>query len=94
MYEVYHAKEPNFGVGPELSFPAEYELVAVVEAENVEEAYYLTNSIDWGWWENEKVRMVKKSRSTSVGDVIINIATGKAERVEGCGWSTINKVNA
>ena len=89
MFEVYHAKEPNFGCGPELSFPADYEKVAVVESDNVEEVYYLTNTVERCWWENEKVRPLGKFRSTSVGDVVVNITTGEKLRVEGCGWSKI-----
>jgi len=89
MFEVYHAKKPNFGFGPELSFPAEYEKVAVVESDNVEEVFYLTNTVEREWWTNERVRPLGQFRSTSVGDIIVNIATGEKLRVASCGWEKV-----
>lgn len=34
-------------------------------------AFQLTNHIDQEWWLNEDVTLVKESRSTSVGDILI-----------------------
>ncbi|MBT3578298.1 hypothetical protein HN499_05835 [archaeon] len=52
-----------------------YELVARVDADEVEEAYKLTNSIHGFWGENESVTVLSRSkftpRSTSVGDIIV-----------------------
>lgn len=36
-----------------------------------EEVFQLTNHINKPWWENEGVTLVKESRSTSVGDIIM-----------------------
>jgi hypothetical protein len=51
-----------------------YQLVAVVEAETLEEVYRLTNHIDNDWRENALVRTIATTppRSTSVGDVLVN----------------------
>lgn len=47
-----------------------FECVAVVETDNLQEAFQLTNTIDKPWIENEKVKAFKpRLRSTSVGDV-------------------------
>ena len=50
-----------------------YQLVAVVEAETLEEVYRLINHIDHDWRENALVRTVAITppRSTSVGDVLV-----------------------
>lgn len=38
----------------------------------LEEAYLLTNSIDYGWWLNENVSAIsERTRSSSVGDVFV-----------------------
>lgn len=66
---VYHAVDPTFGM-TEKKFPDGYELVAKVQATDLEKAFELTNHIDCEWWDNEGVELVKKSRSTSVGDVV------------------------
>ena len=54
---------------------ADYKLVAMVDTDNLDEAYALTNSIGDGWWNNEKVESdytdEAGKRSTSVGDLII-----------------------
>lgn len=67
--KVYHASYPTYGM-TEQKFPNEYELVAEVDTDNIDKAFELTNHIHCEWWENEGVKLVKKSRSTSVGDVI------------------------
>ncbi len=48
--------------------------VALVEAEDLDEVFRLTNTIDHPWWENPHVQLIrpwKRHRSTSVGDVIV-----------------------
>ena len=50
---------------------SDLELVAEVKAGYLEKAFELTNNIDTEWFENEKVKYVKKTRSTSIGDVMI-----------------------
>lgn len=49
----------------------EYELVAEVQATDVEEAFRLTNHIDHDWRENPGVVSFGPARSTSVGDVFM-----------------------
>jgi hypothetical protein len=52
-------------------------LVAEVDTHKLDQAYFLTNTIDTPWWENEGVKFLgspdhgmKGCRSTSVGDVM------------------------
>ena len=66
MIEVYHAHRPCYI--PEKD--AEYTKIAEVETDSLEEAFKLTNSTDKPWYENEKVKVIEKSRSTSVGDMM------------------------
>jgi len=82
MTKVWHAKK--MGVG---EFPADYEMVAVVETDSPDVAFELTNTIECPWWENAGVQAQKKTRSTSMGDVVeIN---GKFYLCEMIGWSEI-----
>lgn len=83
MIKVWHAKNPTFGL-TEQSFPADYELVAYVETNDREKAFELTNHIDCEWWKNEGVKCLKKTRSTSVGDVLE--MQGQLFRCESAGW--------
>ena len=76
MY-VFHKKHSDFFTVPDTVDLAEYDLVARVEADELEDAYRLTNNIDWSWTENPEVLWHKPLskeragiRSTSVGDVI------------------------
>ena len=49
----------------------EYELVAEVDAETIEDVFRLTNHIDIPWMKNPEVETsLAKSRSTSVGDIV------------------------
>ena len=75
-YAVYHRKElfemDIFETDLlKLHWPEEYQMVATVAAESVEQAYAKTQHIDHAWWENPGVELLEKSRSTSVSDVII-----------------------
>lgn len=60
----------DFGVGDrskKLLFPEHYKLVAELETESLEEAFRLTNSIDFDWRSNRKVCTTPIARrSTSV----------------------------
>ena len=73
MAKVYHAKQPVFGLyhKGQPKWPEEYDLVADVPSEDLEKAFALTTHIDCPWWENKGTITYKKSRSTSVGDVIV-----------------------
>ncbi len=57
--------------------------VAEVETDSLERAYELTNSIDQPWWLNDGVTALVTSdrRSTSVGDVIVNLDNQSAHAV-------------
>lgn len=90
MIQVFHAIKPTFGLSylPEPKFPADFELVAEVDTDNLDEAFRLTNHIDQSWYENEDVKTIKKSRSTSVGDVIV--VSGSAYRCKSLGWEKCN----
>jgi hypothetical protein len=87
MSKVFHATKPTFGFGDTPKWPEEYQLVAELETESLEKAFELTNHISCAWWDNEGVKLVKQSRSTSVGDIVItNEGTFLCDRV---GWTKL-----
>jgi hypothetical protein len=70
--KVYHATNPTFGFREPPEFNDEnFELVAHVECGKLEDVFYLTNHVEHAWWENPGVTLVKESRSTSIGDVVV-----------------------
>ena len=90
MINVYQSKQFNltsfYGIGDicpkskildmfvTLEKDRQYELVAEVATDNLDEAYHLTNSIEQGWWMNEKVNALfldNGCRSTSMGDILL-----------------------
>lgn len=84
--KVYHAKEPNFGRGEPVEFNDEnFDLVADVECANLADVFPLTNHIDDPWWGNAGVTLVKESRSTSIGDVVV-ASDGQRFRCLTAGW--------
>lgn len=66
-----------------------YQLVALVEADSLDEVYALTNHIDHDWRENALVKTMSPTptRSTSVGDVIVQ--DEKAWMVDRAGFRRI-----
>lgn len=76
--KVYHAKNPTFGIEvPGMDqplWPKDYVYVASVPAAStIDEAFVLTNTIQFPWFEGTFVQPAKDGktyRSTSVGDVI------------------------
>ena len=81
MAKVYHVKEEKFGgraktpAYPEftLSFPEDYEIAAHTHTNDLRKIYDLTNSIERSWRLNHgHLVALGSSRSTSVGDVIVN----------------------
>ena len=103
---VYHSVKPTWGFGTHPTFPHEFAHVATVDVPDAMnfEVFRLTNSIDCGWWENEKVTAhteastfrclpggVKGTRSTSVGDLII-LSDGRILRCAHCGWEDITEI--
>ena len=56
--------------------PDHMTLVCKVRADSIEDAYRLTNHIDYLWWRNPEIVWWRESRSTSVGDLIHNMDDG------------------
>ena len=80
MIRVYHnAKFLDCGLTVHIPEIEDLTLVAVVDTNDLEEAYKLTNHIDHKWWLNNEVVKVKESRSTSVGDIMVR--NGKTYQV-------------
>lgn len=102
---VYHAKPVSFRTLREraqvslLTLDADFDAVALIEVEDdhpsddaLEFAYRLTNHIDALWWENPGVKVLKESRSTSIGDVVVfEFNDGREEiwSVAGLGWTQL-----
>jgi hypothetical protein len=97
--QVFHVADYQPGYGNTAKFPEEYRQVA--EVTNVpegtghdtalERAFFLTNHIDYAWWENEGVDLVgSQCRSTSVGDVVT--VEGKPYRCEPVGWVALGQL--
>jgi hypothetical protein len=79
MYKIYHRQPLYPGLvfsdqeplsADTLDWPASYQIVAHVEAENMEEVYIKTQHLETAWWHNRGIKAIQRSRSTSVGDVI------------------------
>lgn len=97
-FEVFHAKpdKVKFGFEPRPVWPTDYDRVAVVHCESVEEVFRDTNHIDHAWQENDSIhwcRSKDKERSTSVDDVIIIHPPGVAYRCEMMGWEELGSVD-
>ena len=86
--KVYHAVPlgPRLAGDPWAWFPEDYQLVAEVDTDDVDEAYYLTNDLGKDWWLNEGVTAhLVPCRSTSVGDVLVR-PDGKVFTVSRLGY--------
>jgi hypothetical protein len=98
IFKVFHVKHPTFN--PETSpvfnldnYLPDYEHVAtLIECEDIEHVFGLTNHITHDWTTNKEVVWRKgdgsNTRSTSVGDVVVD-SNNKAFRVLGCGFGEI-----
>lgn len=75
------------GLGPAPAFPEDYHLVARVPGDDLDHAYERTNSISCAWFRNEGVEVVKETRSTSVGDVVV--LDGVPHRCISLGWGDL-----
>lgn len=72
------------------AFFSDYDLVAVVDSDDLEEAWALTNHIDHDWTDNEKVwALTKAVRSSSVGDIFV-VKGGGFYAVAGVGFKKLN----
>ena len=89
MIEVYHLREFEVCIGADAEFPQDYDMVAEVQADDLEEGFRLTNTIDSPWWEQDGVQLFVKPplRSTSAGDVLV--LEGVAWRCRMAGWARI-----
>jgi hypothetical protein len=52
------------------AWPVDFYPVAEVDTGDLQEAFTLTNSIDRPWWENRRVKCLRRDRSTSVWDLL------------------------
>lgn len=92
QFKVYHAINPTFSgiLGNRITFNTNnFEHVATVECEDLEQVFALTNHIEQNWTTNKEVIWFKSKRvrSTSVGDVVID-STGKKFSVGMTGYTT------
>jgi len=89
MFSVFHKIEPDFrDTENPANFPEGFEKVAEVECEDITKVFYLTNHVIYHtheWWKNDGVTLVKESRSTSVGDVVVD-ADGNRFLCVKVGW--------
>lgn len=89
--EVYHAKNPTFGFGTSpVTWPDDFDLVALVDGDDLDDAFERTNNIDTPWMENVGVKVVKPSRSTSAGDVVVD-SHGDVFVCLPLGWRQVGK---
>jgi len=94
-YLVYHSKDiidmvRRLGPAPEEINLKNYDLVAMVESETLDDVFRITNHIDTSWWNNPEVIMAyNEVRSTSVGDVAVELESHKAHMVMGIGWEEV-----
>ena len=100
IYEVWHADPPQFSfylndkeknvTRIRSEFPNGYQHIADVRADDLNEVFHLTNTVEELWTRNVEIAEVygDQFRSTSVGDVIID---GKQRwLVDGIGWIDIS----
>lgn len=90
-YKVYHVIEPTFRPTVPKDFPNGFELVAELvidsyEIGNLEKVFELTNTIEHPWWNNKEVKVHRKTRSTSVGDVV-QTEEGRFYLCDAAGWT-------
>jgi hypothetical protein len=71
--QIFHDKEPTFGLGEGSKiWPDDFNLVAAVASDDLDEIFGLTNHVNGDWTKNKGVKaLVKTARSTSVGDIVV-----------------------
>ena len=74
----------------------QYRFVGVVDANDPEDVFRITNHIDSDWTTNPEVDIAMgRCRSTSVGDIIVNLNTVESFLCASIGWEKIgNEVAA
>jgi len=86
-FAVLHRINPDFSSRTE----GKLKLVAIVQAEDLEEVFEMTNHIDDDWTKNHGVvKSWGPCRSTSVGDVVISAGTFSFWKVLPVGFKQIN----
>lgn len=98
MITVYHQQrahefarlwEPGYDKRP-APWPAHYEAVALVESDDLEEAWCLTNHVDEAWTDGPEDLVVARSdreRSSMVGDIFE--VSDRFYVVTGCGFEPL-----
>lgn len=90
MIEVFHRVnyDPNIVFENEFEIkPADYEKVAEIDSDSLEDAWSLTQNNDHDWIKNQHVKYLGKAhdcRSTSIGDVFS--VNGQLETVMPMGY--------
>lgn len=88
-HQLFHATKPTIPAISAPSWPADYRLVAEVEAPSIEAVFRLTNSHDRHWSLRPGVAcFAPNARSTSVGDVVVTPG-GRVFRCESRGWQEL-----
>lgn len=93
-YLIFHHKDPSFLLPDKANdyYPVSvrrYDKIAFVTAKNLGDVFKLTNHIDHDWTENDQVRLcpdVTRARSTSVGDLVLNLDTMDLRICAPIGW--------
>ena len=95
-YLIFHDKNPNFWLDDDAKVNGAYPVcdlhfnkVAIVEAADLGELFYKTNHVDHDWTTNDGVEILDRElsiRSTSVGDVVLNLETMELLICAPIGW--------
>jgi hypothetical protein len=87
MAKVYHVNNDHFRYRDGV-FPEDYDLVAITPGADLGRAFELTNSVVRAWTDNPSVvAFDPPTRSTSVGDVVVN--DEGAHLCEPFGWKKL-----
>jgi hypothetical protein len=95
-FEIWHRDFPIFYPAvrdEELGWPQRHTLVAKIHTTDLDMAYGLTQHIERPWWHNGSVDLIQESRSTSIGDVIVDTVSGVAYSVEMVGFAQVAEIH-
>jgi hypothetical protein len=93
-YKVYHAINPDFIAKDPIDFPKGFKHVANVETDDgFEKVFEVTNHIYHDWTTNPEVKWSSgtgaHTRSTSVGDIVLDEVANKKYLCLMAGWQEI-----
>ena len=97
-FKVWHKRNTMFNLEENVADTfnrGDYQAVAEVETENIDDVFQLTNTIEHSWWLNPGVLHLFDGlgcRSTSVGDLIED-ASGKFHRVDTAGFTEVTRID-